>query len=307
MFFALPPDAPIQALFGLAGTFSPVLVALTISALAKPGAEKGSRSRRLTAFTCTWLFSWLVLVMHEWHIRGAALEASMIVPVGIVAMLPGWFLSCAFSRRTGVRELFRTLLLPRGHFVWYLAVLAVVPVVQLTGAGITVLLGGEIESELTGMTFSDAAGVMGLVFLRGFLVTGGVNEETGWRGFVLPRLQARFPVIGAVAVVWFFWALWHIPYDIGTGTPLESILLNRIYFNFIWSVLFAFAYNRTGGSLLAPAMFHPAMNTFGHFFPCTDTATVIFGMLALFVVWYGKMWKRLPSSNPATYRTDSNA
>jgi membrane protease YdiL (CAAX protease family) len=168
-----------------------------------------------------------------------------MVTWAIFALLPAWVLSSAFARTPGVRKHFSTLLRPRGNLLWYLVALFAVPVLQLLGAGITRLLGGEVQFRLDGMSLGGEAIFLTITFLSGFLCSGGINEESGWRGFALPHLQARFPVIIAIGVVWFFWALWHIPYDIGLGTPPEQILLNRTLNNFVFSVLFAWVYNRT--------------------------------------------------------------
>jgi membrane protease YdiL (CAAX protease family) len=293
-------NAAMQAPFGLMAVFSPALVALMISAISKPEPKQAKSPARWIAFVCGWLFAWLVLSLHMWQVRGVEPGPQVIIPAGLVALLPGWLLSCAYSRLPGVRELFGTVLRPRGHVVWYLVALFTVPAVQVIGAGITMLAGGEASIDLNDRSFLGAAFFIGLMILEGFLVSGGINEESGWRGFVLPRLQARFPVIGAVAIVWFFWALWHIPYDIGNHTPVEEILFNRILLNFIWAVLFAWVYNRTNGSLLAPALFHPSMNAFGDTLPRTDVATVLFVILVLAVIVYERMWRKLPEDSPAT-------
>lgn len=299
MFYAFPNNAGMQALLGLIATFSPVLVALMISAITEPEPKRKRSASRWILFASGWFVSWVALSLHAWQVRGAALELQLIIPTGLVALLPGWLLSCAVSRHPGVRRLFSTLLRPRGHLLWYLLALFTVPIVQLAGVGVTILLGGEVDTDLNGVPLSRALVTTGLVFLQGFLVSGGLNEESAWRGFVLPRLQARFPIITAICIVWFFWALWHIPYDIGTGTPLESILLNRILHNFIFAVLMAWLYNRTNGSLLAPALFHPAMNAFGETLPRTDAATVLFAILVCMVILVDRMWKKLPTDSLA--------
>ena len=67
-----------------------------------------------------------------------------------------------------------------------------------------------------------------LMFAERYLESGGVNEESGWRGFVLPRLQARHSVLVASIIVWFFWGLWHLPLDIYQGIPIQQVLLNRL-------------------------------------------------------------------------------
>jgi membrane protease YdiL (CAAX protease family) len=302
MFFVFPRNQGLQAIFGLVAVYSPAIVAIMVSAVEQPKPERARTSSRLVAFTISWVASWAVLILHTWQVRGIDPGLQIIIPTGLVALIPGWLLSCALSRVPGVKHLCGTLLRPRGHWLWYVIALATVPAVQLLGAGITVLAGGEVSFDIGRSSLSGATVFLILVFLQGFLASGGINEETGWRGFVLPRLQARLPVITAVAVVWFFWALWHIPYDIGSGTPWESILLNRTLFNLIWALLFAWVYNRTGGSLLAPALFHPAMNTFGDALPRTDAATVIFLLLAITVIVYERMWKRLPADHPAVHQ-----
>lgn len=40
---------------------------------------------------------------------------------------------------------------------------------------------------------------------------GPINEEPGWRGFALPRLQQRFGPYLATVIIAALWASWHIP------------------------------------------------------------------------------------------------
>jgi hypothetical protein len=63
----------------------------------------------------------------------------------------------------------------------------------------------------------------------------------------------------------------------------------------------AWVYNRTKGSILAPALFHPSMNTFGDHFPVTPASTALLVALAIFAIIYDRMWKRLPSDHLAVY------
>lgn len=114
--------------------------------------------------------------------------------------------------------------------------------------------------------------------------------------------QARYPVIVSVLIVWFFWALWHIPYDIGRGDPLAWILENRIVWNLLVSILMAWLYNRTHGSILAPALFHPAMNTFGNVFSLNTASRVLIIAVAVIAFVSDRMWQKLPEDSLAVYR-----
>jgi membrane protease YdiL (CAAX protease family) len=43
------------------------------------------------------------------------------------------------------------------------------------------------------------------------LLTSGLGEEPGWRGYLLPRLQERFSPIRSVWLLGLAWAVWHYP------------------------------------------------------------------------------------------------
>src|SRR5207253_2297396 len=82
------------------------------------------------------------------------------------------------------------------------------------------------------------------------LVGGGVDEELGWRGFALPRLQDRYGALIASVVLGIFWAGWHIPawYAAGSGQDLISFPVFEV--SVIGAaILFTWLYNSTGGSL----------------------------------------------------------
>jgi membrane protease YdiL (CAAX protease family) len=137
-------------------------------------------------------------------------------------------------------------------------------------------------------------------------MTGGINEESGWRGFALPRLQGRYSVIAASIIVGVLWALWHLPYDlapINRAPSLAWFLEYRLFWRVLFGVILAWLYNRTNGSLLAPALFHPAMNAFGNSFQITCVSKVLFIALTIFAIVYDRMWKKLPSNHPALYQS----
>jgi membrane protease YdiL (CAAX protease family) len=300
VYFIFPGNEIVEALSAPV-VFSPALAAMLISGISTPKPRLAREGKRWIVFLITWLVATGVGVLYFWQVMKIEPGPVIIVFNALLALLSAWVISSAYARNPGIRVHFSTLIRPRGPRVWYLVIFLIFPGVQLFDIGITRLFGGEAWFKLENVSFEVAAIFLALEFLRGYFQTGGINEESGWRGFALPRLQARYPVIVAVCIVWFFWAAWHLPYDFGRGIPLDEILENRILWNLVFAILMSWVYNRTNGSILAPALLHPAMNTFGNNLGGGAYSEYIFIGLALFAIVYDKMWKRLPSDHPAVY------
>jgi membrane protease YdiL (CAAX protease family) len=303
IYFVFPGNPAAEALAGPFAIFSPALMAMLISGIVEPLPRHESSRPRWIAFIVSWFVSAPILILYGWRIQGMELIVTVIV-YSIMALLPAWVLSSAYARTPGVRKQFSTLLRPRGPVLWYLVVFLIFPGIPLLAMGITRLFGGEAQFYLAELGFEGVGIFLLLEFLKGFLLTGGINEESGWRGFALPRLQARYPVIVAAVIVGFFWALWHLPYDIGRGIPIGEILENRLFWNQLFAILMAWLYSRTNGSILAPALFHPAMNAFGNQFSITPVGRVLFIGLTIFAIVSDRMWEKLPEDSLAAYQAD---
>jgi membrane protease YdiL (CAAX protease family) len=101
-------------------------------------------------------------------------------------------------------------------------------------------------------------GVLGVWFL-----TYGMGEEIGWRGFALPRLQRNRPAANAALLLGIIWACWHLPAFFFRDTYIEMGPLGFPMFvvSIVFaSVVFAWLYNSTGGSLLLVILFHVFFN-----------------------------------------------
>jgi membrane protease YdiL (CAAX protease family) len=106
-------------------------------------------------------------------------------------------------------------------------------------------------------------GVLGLWFL-----TYGMGEEIGWRGYALPHLQRTRPAASAALLLGVLWACWHLPAFFFRDTYVEMGLSGFAMFVVsicFASVVFAWLYNSTGGSLLLVILFHVFFN--GYRFP----------------------------------------
>jgi membrane protease YdiL (CAAX protease family) len=297
-YFIFPLDRYVGTFLMHPAIFSPALVAMLIAAIAEPHPKSESSKPRWIAFTLSWLVCAPILILYGWKIQEMELRVAFRV-YSLAALLSAWILSSAYARTPGIRKLFSTLLKPRGPVIYYLAILLIFPGILLLAMVITRLLGGKADFYLADMDFGDAAFFLLLEFLKGFVLSGGINEESGWRGFALPRLQKRYPVIVAALIVGFIWSMWHIPYDIGRDIPIAWILENRLFWNPLFAILLAWLYNRTHGSILAPAILHPAMNALGNEILITPAGRILFTGLALFAIIHDRMWKKLPADSLA--------
>lgn len=93
------------------------------------------------------------------------------------------------------------------------------------------------------------------------LFVGGGQEEPGWRGFALPRLQEGYSALTASLIIGVVWAVWHFPLflmDAPRNLSGNFVLFAVMVVGF--SILLTWCYNSTGGSVLLAMLFHAAVN-----------------------------------------------
>jgi uncharacterized protein len=203
-------------------------------------------------YAITWLL-WAPLVIFRDSIPG---------PVGFILAMLGSLVPSTLGLvfigllrgRPGVRRVLRRLLKGRIGLRWYLAALALTMLVPLA-VGVSILMGGD--TPVVDNT------IFGVLFLFAFMIFPGsaLGEELGWRGFVLPRMQARHSALKASLLIGILWGPWHLPLWL-TGSEGHPISL---YVPFVVavvasSVIYTWLYNNTGGSLLIVVLYHAASN-----------------------------------------------
>jgi len=95
------------------------------------------------------------------------------------------------------------------------------------------------------------------------LVFFGFGEEVGWRGFALPRLQAKSSALTASILLTFFWALWHWPLFFYRPNYLAmgfTGILGWLFSLFTGSILLTWLYNSSKASILMCAVFHATID-----------------------------------------------
>lgn len=141
--------------------------------------------------------------------------------------------------------------------------------IALIGAAaiaIHVSLGGTVPQPTVpaGMSSEQLYIFLPILYLSNIFIGGPIAEEFGWRGFALPKLQARIGALYAGLLIGVIWGLWHLPFFI---FPEGASVIGNIPFVWYlplvtaWSVLFTWIYNNTNGSVLMMILFHAAINT----------------------------------------------
>src|SRR5829696_1952704 len=211
----------------------------------------GSLIRRyplVSFFVLAFVLSWW-----GWPLYALDLAPTPIAPGPFVAA----FIVLAITRgKTGVVELLRRMVRWRVGLRWYAAALGLPIVVTLTAVALNVFVLGAQPST----SVAELGGWSSLIptFFILLLIPGlgGAWEEPGFRGYALPRLQIGRSALIASLTLGVLWALWHLPLFItGTDHWNESVQI------IAWTVVFAWLYNNTQGSVLLAMLMHAMSNT----------------------------------------------
>lgn len=163
---------------------------------------------------------------------------------------------------------------------WYWWVVAFALPIAIVGIVTVVLvgIGGPVDLDQT----PPSPVLVLVVFLFGLTVSGGLNEEPGWRGFAQPRLNDRYSALTASLIIGVVWAGWHLPYFFAPITPhSEFTLVNQIGWFIgilLLSVILAWAYNGTG-SVLIVMVLHAMANTADIILPLAPDLIIVDGII----------------------------
>jgi membrane protease YdiL (CAAX protease family) len=189
--------------------------------------------------------------------------ASSSVPLGpfwLVGIFSPTIAGLVTARVVGgtpaVRAIVDALLRWRIGWRWFL-VGAVFVLAPLVLAIASLLLGNAAPGPAPGLTLPGHA--IALVYTA---VAGPLSEEPGWRGFALPRLQARHDALTASIVLGLAWAFWHVPFYLLPGQvmiPFPIFVPQCVALAIVFTAIF----NNTGGSVFATVLAHFWFNVSG--------------------------------------------
>jgi membrane protease YdiL (CAAX protease family) len=294
-----------------AATCGPALAGILISAVANTRPRRGSHKAFWIALLAAWVVSVLVCLANSRFIQHFPLSPAAVRLFILSALPVAFVIASAHSRIPSVRDYLSSLIRFRGVWSWCLLGLVLFPALQL----ISLLINGFMSGQPIPPRQSPDAGLalIGLIavkFFYQFFFFNATGEETGWRGFALPRLQIRTSPLIAALIIAFFWAPWHFFLWRATGSPVSTFgfWTEQYAIHILSSVFIVWIFNRAHGSILVAGITHAAANTVMAFVPLQS-------MRGLYVTWIvaavvlilaDRMWKKLPPDHAAVYTVPDN-
>lgn len=212
------------------------------------------------AYTVSWLLWTPALILGVPVFSATTHTPSPWILPGIAFGVTGsaFLLTAVIDGRPGIRQLLRRLVLWRVGLRWYAVAVLLIPLSQVA---VTAALGGS--DALRALT--PAALLLYPAAYLAHFVFGPLFEESGWRGFALPRMQDRFGPLRASLLLGLLWSGWHfflyVPvwFSAGAvngvaGVGIFTLTTTAMTFIFTWLS------NNTRASLLLAILLHGSVD-----------------------------------------------
>ena len=241
------------------------------------------RNPLVSMYTLMFAIAWAVMVPQALYSQGLI---SAPLPVWL-ELLTGWapgiaavIVASVISGRAGVRELLGRFRTWRVGVQWYLVAFFMLAALILGGIGLHVLFGGTLPTIP-----AAGASVINILLSFAILIVVGVlfnTEEIAWRGFALPRLQAKYGVLLGCVLLAIPEVTLHLPLFFVKENPFYQTvgLVAFSAFSVAMVFIYAFVFNRTKGSLLIVTLMHASQNAWANLLS-DNTASPFYFTVAL--------------------------
>ena len=212
--------------------------------IASSGLKSWVKKHRLvTFFVLSYALAWWA-----WPLYGLGIWPEQTF-FAVGPLLAALIVIAVAEGRPGFRDLGSRIIRWRVAWYWYAVAIGFPLAVRFVAAMVNVGPGGAPTPEWTDLAWTSFA----IAFLVRLVnpMDGPLGEEPGWRGFALPRMQARnSPLISAV-ILGVLVAGWHLPLvfadDLG---PIGLVSTFSITIFYVW------LFNHARGSVLLTLIAH---------------------------------------------------
>jgi membrane protease YdiL (CAAX protease family) len=272
------------------GAFGPSLAAILVSSILNPSPSNASRKKRWTIFII--VLSVLCLIFFIQFFLTKNLYIQFILLSMLLSVVAAYVISSVYHPSLGVVNLMRGLRQISAKNVWLWIAFLLPFALVIMATMIDLALGGTEP-----LNFSlNSLGLMIINYPIILLFGGSLNEEPGWRGFLVPHLQKRFNPFETGLIIGLIWMHWHFPlhftgfYPVGIGP-----FLIRFFHTVPFGIIFTWLYNRSKGNLFACILLHTSINSTAGLFGGTSQLLIFLVIIvfAVIVIFYDKMFKKI--------------
>lgn len=283
----------------------PGLAGIIISAITNTQPMQRSRKAFWIGFVAAWGIGMIVYLANLHFIENVQLSPIIVGLISVAVVPVAFVIASAFSRNPEVRRYLSSLVDLRGVSGWALLAVVMFPALFLISYPANTLINQQSipVNQLPEINFV-LIGLVVVKFLYQLFFFNATGEETGWRGFALPRLQARTSPLIAAMMIGVVWAGWHFFGWQSEGKPVLSLAFwaDMVFGHLLLSVLIVWICNRAKGSILVAGIAHAAINTVQAFVPNWGPLFLVLSVAALVLILVDRMWEKLPSDHPAVFR-----
>jgi len=219
----------------------------------------------------------IIEVSINWHFIGAL--GPTIAAIVVIYMLSG---------RDGIKQLGRRCM----QWNKWTAISILIPIFLFTFALIADYLSSGTWYDLNAYVVENQLTTASAVFFWILpIVAYGIFEEIGWRGFALPKLQAKYSAIAASTFLWIIHFLWHIPMFFYRFTFDLGMIIGFSIGMFVGTIVLTFILNSSNGSILATIAWHFTFNLVSVMSVYTMQAYMSMGIMLIaliLVIRYGR-------------------
>jgi membrane protease YdiL (CAAX protease family) len=213
-----------------------------------------SRYPLIAFFALAYSLTWIGWTMPDRIYAGTLLSGMLALP--FLFLVPGplyaaLIVTAATEGKPGMAALLRKFTIWRVGWGWFALVLLMAPVICVTPAYLNMFFGAPDPT----MALLAALPTMLLMFTIRLVnpFDGPMQEEMGWRGFALPRLQQRHPALTASAILGVLVVIWHVPLVLLGMLPAYAL-----FATFAFTIVFGWLINNVKGSVLMTLIAHAA-------------------------------------------------
>jgi membrane protease YdiL (CAAX protease family) len=205
-------------------------------------------------FAIAYSLTWIGWIVPDRIYTGTLLSGMLALP--FLLLVPGplyaaLIVTAVTEGKTGVMALLRKFTAWRVGWGWFAMALLLAPVICVTPAYLNMFFGAPNST----MALAAALPTMLMMFAIRLVnpLDGPMQEELGWRGFALPRLQERHSMLAASAILGVLVVIWHAPLVVLGMLPAYAL-----FGTFAFTIVFGWLFNNVKGSVLMTLMAHAA-------------------------------------------------